>query len=567
MIITIKSRLYFYFGMSLLVTSLISIGFFFQRYRGELDKGINDRLLIGAELSANGIDPALIVKADEEGFQKQEIFGQTLKYLKGVEKAFGFKYIYSMIKADGKYIFIHDSGNYEPEDDYDDSFLTPYEDFPPALEEAWNTGESKMEEYTDQWGSFRSVFYPVRDTTGKVIYAIGVDYSIDTVKSTIRQAWIVLAFILGILVVITLAVVYRLRGMIITPITQIISDVIDITRSADLTKRTSVTGSDEVGSLAMSFNKFVNASQNIITEIGDISHRLAAASEQFTAISMNLAQTKTDITNEAAYTASTITDLIQRVTMLTGEQMQLFESLRKLIENLYKGIQTVNTQAEKTLTLSKTVEKHANDGGESISTMNQSMNRVMKSSNDMIGIIAIINDISDRINLLSLNAAIEAARAGEAGKGFAVVAEEISKLADQTADSTKNIDSLIKGNSQEIMLEMKNLEATTGILKQIITGVEQMKSEVMAISIVANEQLGTAEMVRDNSSDIFVRAMEIKDIASDQKDALDAITLSITHIDQYTGTVTTGAGEIAASAEDISGMAEELNEKVSRFKV
>lgn len=567
MILTIKSRLYFYFGMSLLITSLISIGFFFQRYRGELDKGINDRLLIGAELSANGIDPALIVKADEEGFQKQEIFGQTLKYLKGVEKAFGFKYIYSMIKTDGKYIFIHDSGNYEPEDDYEDSFLTPYEDFPPALDKAWNTGKAEMEEYTDQWGSFRSVFYPVRDATGKVIYAIGVDYSIDTVKATIRQAWIVLAFILGILVVITLAVVYRLRGMIITPITQIISDVIDITKSADLTKRTSVTGSDEVGSLAMSFNKFVNASQNIITEIGDISHRLAAASEQFTAISMNLAQTKTDITNEAAYTASTITELIQRVTMLTGEQMHLFESLRKLIENLYKGIQTVNTQAEKTLTLSKTVEKHANDGGESISTMNQSMNRVMKSSNDMIGIIAIINDISDRINLLSLNAAIEAARAGEAGKGFAVVAEEISKLAYQTADSTKNIDSLIKGNSQEIMLEMKNLEATTGILKQIITGVEQMKSEVMAISIVANEQLGTAEMVRDNSSDIFVRAMEIKDIASDQKDALDAITLSITNIDQYTGTVTSGAGEIAASAEDISGMAEELNEKVSRFKV
>ena len=145
MIITIKSRLYFYFGLSLLITSLISIGFFFARYRAELERGINDKLMIGAEISAKGIDPAVILKADEEGFQKLDSFNQTLKYLKDVEKAFGFKYIYSMIKVDGKYTFIHDSGNYEPEDDYEDSYLTTYDDYPAALDEAWNSGEVTME--------------------------------------------------------------------------------------------------------------------------------------------------------------------------------------------------------------------------------------------------------------------------------------------------------------------------------------------------------------------------------------------------------------------------------------
>jgi methyl-accepting chemotaxis protein len=199
--------------------------------------------------------------------------------------------------------------------------------------------------------------------------------------------------------------------------------------------------------------------------------------------------------------------------------------------------------------------------------MNESMGKVMKSSSDMIGIIGIINDISDRINLLSLNASIEAARAGEAGRGFAVVAEEISKLADQTATSTKNIDDLIRANSSEISMEMRNLDETTVILKKIIEGVDRMKNEVRSISSVAGEQLETAEKVRLHSADIYARANEILETAGSQKENLDTITSSISNINDYTNNITAGAEEIAASAGDISGMAETLNEKISQFKI
>ena len=81
--------------------------------------------------------------------------------------------------------------------------------------------------------------------------------------------------------------------------------------------------------------------------------------------------------------------------------------------------------------------------------MNVSITNITESSQQVTDIISIIDDISDKINLLSLNAAIEAARAGEAGRGFAVVADEISKLADQTAASINDIDSLIRKNNNE----------------------------------------------------------------------------------------------------------------------
>lgn len=564
---TIRTRLYLYFGISVMLISILSCGFFFLRYRSELDNGINEKLMTGAIIAKGIIDMSHLSRVHEPGFEKSEQFIAILRALKNIERSFGFVYIYTMIKENDKYLFVHDSGTYEPEPDYGESFMTSYDDYPPELDEAWKTGEARTAEYTDQWGSVRSVFLPVKDESGKVVMTIAVDYTIEKVKSIIRKSLFIFGGILVFIIFITVLVTYRLRVSIVSPITRIIAEVTQIAESADLSRRTSVTTSDEVGLLAASFNGFLDKSHSIISEINAISQRLAASSEEFTSISMNLAQTKTDITKEVSYTVDTITGLLDRVTTLSGEQLHLFESLKGLIENLYSGIQTVNTQADKTLNLSSAVAANAKQGGESISTMNLSMDKVMKSSGDMIGIIEIINDISDRINLLSLNAAIEAARAGDAGRGFAVVAEEISKLADQTATSTKNIDSLIKANSDEITLELQNLDATTKILNLVISGVEQMKSEVTTINSVAREQLDTAGMVRENSSSIFIRAKEIQVIAASQQEEMEAIRGSISHVDEYTTRVTSGAEEISASAEDIAGMAEVLNGKVSLFKV
>ena len=141
----------------------------------------------------------------------------------------------------------------------------------------------------------------------------------------------------------------------------------------------------------------------------------------------------------------------------------------------YRRLATIpetSAMIRETAEVSTQISLKAREGEQSMTGMNSAMTRIIQSSEEMTGIVKIINDISERINLLSLNAAIEAARAGDAGRGFAVVADEISKLADQTASSIKSIDTLIRTNESEIGKGNQNVGAAVEKINYIISDIE-----------------------------------------------------------------------------------------------
>jgi methyl-accepting chemotaxis protein len=382
-----------------------------------------------------------------------------------------------------------------------------------------------------------------------------------------------LSFIAGIMtgiIVTALLIVYYLRKTAVNPILEVIKNLNDITETADLTKRVTVANQSEIGRLAVNFNGFMDRASDILQQINGISLNLVSSSTEMSSISAaftDTTRTQADSSNEIISLIEQITELINSIARLSNEQLEIFVSQKQLIGDLYNGITKVNEQADKAMILSGNVSVKAQNGAVSLSTMNDSMARVKNSSNDMISIIEIINDISDRINLLSLNASIEAARAGDAGRGFAVVAEEISKLAEQTASSTKNIDSLIKVNNEEITLEIRNINTTTTILTEILNGVENMKGEVEEIQITTREQKIIAEKVRNNAGNIYTRAENISSTATTQKNEVDLIGLSIKNIGEQTKAVITGSEEIAANSEDIAKMAVVLRDKLSLFRI
>ena len=307
----------------------------------------------------------------------------------------------------------------------------------------------------------------------------------------------------------------------------------------------------------------------LLASFSSLSEKLAGSSSQMSnttdAFSSN-AQNQAASAEEITATVEEISAGIESVANTAIVQMQKMEDLVEKLGELSGQINNMKNMIAETLNVTISISTEARDGESSLKNMEESMHSMNQRSSAMAGIIGIINDISDKINLLSLNAAIEAARAGDAGRGFAVVADEISKLADQTSSSVKDISSLIKAGEDETKHGLSTVNSVVLSLSKIIDGVTGINKMVESMSGFMENQFVTNREVNTEASGVRDRSEEIKTAAEEQKNATSEIVKSISIITELTQANAAGAEQMAASAGEISRIAADLNENVEIFK-
>ncbi len=326
----------------------------------------------------------------------------------------------------------------------------------------------------------------------------------------------------------------------------------------------------EFGILSQSVDKMTRSIRKLIQQILAAAEQMASSSQQLTASAEQSSQAATQVAESTTHVADSSTKqlkLIEHTASVVSEMIQGINTVTKNIQTVNdSGKRTSDTALEGTKAIKTTIEQMARIG-EKTENAAEVIHSLSQYSKEIDKIIGIISSIADQTNLLALNAAIEAARAGDAGRGFSVVAEEVRKLAEQSAQSTKEIVDLIK-----------NVQINT---EKAVSYMNENKKEVQSGEDFANS-------AGEKFNNIFTMITEIGN-------GIEEITASTTQLDagtkrvvessnnidkesrkaaSETQTISAATEEQSASMEEIASasthlakMAEDLQTIVRKFKV
>ncbi|TGM04602.1 methyl-accepting chemotaxis protein [Leptospira barantonii] len=347
-------------------------------------------------------------------------------------------------------------------------------------------------------------------------------------------------------------------------------NVLEAMAEGDLSKGLKVLSMDEIGEMAISINSFNKKVKTILGKIVNASTNLASSSEEMSGalnfISDN-AQNQAASSEEISASIEEISAGMDGVETQTKEQVSLLNKLASDMNQFSASIHETSSNLENTMSDVERITLDAKKGGTSLELTNLSITKISRSSEDIVGVIEIINTISEQIHLLALNAAIEAARAGTAGRGFAVVADEISKLADKTTNSIKDIEQIIQGNEAEIGIGIQNITDTVKVISGIISGISEINRQMKVVNQFMENQLSKNDQMNLTAKEVKGRSDVIQVAVREQKIAIEEISRTITTINELNQSSAASSEELSSSSIGLAKLAEDLKREVEFFKL
>jgi methyl-accepting chemotaxis protein len=394
------------------------------------------------------------------------------------------------------------------------------------------------------------------------------DLSQNNEKASAHSMMILLTILIVCLVV-SIAVGYVIARLITKPI-RLMQSLMEKAESGDLSIRSEYMSKDEIGKLSVSFNSMIIKLRTIVKQIHNDSLSLSAMSEELSASA-----------EQAGQASLHISEAIQQVSTGAEKQSGNIHATEHTVEHISAGVLEISDSAELVSIKALNASESSIAGKEAIEKSITQMKVIQTSIGDaaqivldlgdqthQIGrIIELISGITSQINLLALNAAIEAARAGEHGRGFAVVSQEVRKLAEQSAEATKQISESVGSIQNKVKtavesIQIGNREVDAGV-KVVHHAGEAFRNIYKSVTEVSDQMQGglvAIQKMAEGNEQVVKSFAVISEIASTS--AAESQNVSAATEEQLAS-----MEEIAASANSLSKMAEELQNSVSSFKL
>ncbi|OOZ37020.1 methyl-accepting chemotaxis protein [Solemya velesiana gill symbiont] len=309
----------------------------------------------------------------------------------------------------------------------------------------------------------------------------------------------------------------------------------------DLTVTATVT-EDVTGAIADSINYAIEALRSLVTTINQTSEQVSASAQENRATAMHLAEA-------SEHQAEQITNATDSIKTMTSAIDQMSDDATESSEIAQRSVEIAGTGAN---TVRRTIQG-MDTIREQIQETSKRIKRLGESSQEIGGIVELIDDIADQTNILALNAAMQAAMAGEAGRGFAVVADEVQRLAERSGNATKQIEALVKTIQADTNEAVSSMEATT---TEVVSGAQLAED--------AGEALQEIETVSNQISGRIAKVAESAQVQSSEAGRIDD-TMSV--IQEITTQTSEGTSQTAGAIGTLADLADELQRSVSGFRL
>jgi len=413
-------------------------------------------------------------------------------------------------------------------------------------------------------------YVPIKGTDGKVMGAAWAGEPVDDVRANINTIMITMIVTVIISIVIFAVIIYIISKRVVSSIDDVV-DSMNTLAGGDLTNTKDISSAIvEIDQIGRNCAELSDKLREVITEAKDAASTTLSEAASLADTAQQISGTADGVSEavqEMAKGATDQADSVQKSSENIGMLSDAIQNVSDNAEHLAGNAAYMNDASQQSATALRKLQENMNKMGDAVKVISDTMKETNAAVNKVNEKVDGITGIASQTNLLALNASIEAARAGEQGRGFAVVAEEIGKLAAESGDTAGEIRDemsqlLIHANdatdkTNEVTAIGDEVISVLGETVEIIQGlIDNVSGTVDGVNTIS----GLTEECNANKDQIVDAMSSLSAISEENAASTEETSASMQELNATVNI-------LAGSAGNLSGVAKQLEEELSFFRV